>query len=297
MIIFKFLLLGFFTALLFPPFFILPLGFVIFPFLYKLILKLHLTNSFKLFFFSGFVYAIGLFSIYLIWIQNPFYIYEIDQCENPDLDSSQCDILLHRPRPVANLSEPCRLHLKELLEHLEEAEIPYHLNPYLFPESGKHAETVYKIIDLDTSEVVAYGERFSTRAKKHLQVKADEIIHCAAITVQVSGGKTEKYQEVSAEDELSKYNVYFAHSGSIAKKNTLRVLEMLHDAGINVKHSVIKNTLREQLYHSEKYQFPITVILGVKEVQDGTIIVRNNQANRQKAIPLNRMCSYIKRYL
>ena len=76
MIIFKFLLLGFFTALLFPPFFILPLGFVIFPFLYKLILKLHLTNSFKLFFFSGFVYAIGLFSIYLIWIQNPFYIYD-----------------------------------------------------------------------------------------------------------------------------------------------------------------------------------------------------------------------------
>ena len=61
---------------MFPPFFVLPLGFIIFPYFYKQIFKLHLINSLKVFFFSGFLYALGFFSIFLIWIQNPFYIFE-----------------------------------------------------------------------------------------------------------------------------------------------------------------------------------------------------------------------------
>ncbi len=76
MIIIKYFLLGLFTALLFPPFFVLPLGFVIFPYFYNQILKLKLYNSIILFFFSGFLYALAFFSIFLIWVQNPFYVFE-----------------------------------------------------------------------------------------------------------------------------------------------------------------------------------------------------------------------------
>tara|TARA_Y100000590_G_scaffold92991_2_gene105293 strand:- start:4316 stop:5737 length:1422 start_codon:yes stop_codon:yes gene_type:complete len=69
LIIFKFIFLGFLTALLFPPFFILPLGFFIFPYLYKQINKL---NSIKEYFYTGFLYGLGFTSLYLIWIRNPF---------------------------------------------------------------------------------------------------------------------------------------------------------------------------------------------------------------------------------
>jgi histidyl-tRNA synthetase len=175
------------------------------------------------------------------------------------------------------------------------------LNPYLFPQSGKHTETVYKIVDTDTDEVVAYGERFNSQANKHLQDKLEQLptetVSCAAITITLPAGKAEKYQKTDPLDEQRQYKVYFAHSGLIAKKNTLRVLSLFRDAGIDVKHSAIKNTLREQLYHGEQFKFPVTTILGVKEVQDNTIIVRNNQANRQKAVPLSRMCAYVKRQL
>ena len=74
MILIKFLFLGFFTALLFPPFFILPLGFFIFPYFYKQLLKLNQILSMPLYFFSGIFYGTGFLSIFLIWIKNPFLI-------------------------------------------------------------------------------------------------------------------------------------------------------------------------------------------------------------------------------
>ena len=76
MILIKFLLLGLCTAFLFPPFFIFPLGFFIFPFFYKQLLKLNTIQSLPLFFCSGVTYSFGFLSIFLVWLTNPFLINE-----------------------------------------------------------------------------------------------------------------------------------------------------------------------------------------------------------------------------
>ncbi len=71
-----FLFLGFLTSLLFPPYFFLPLGFLIFPiicfFIEKNINKLTFINFFQL----SFSFAFSFFLSFLLWIQNPFYIFE-----------------------------------------------------------------------------------------------------------------------------------------------------------------------------------------------------------------------------
>lgn len=222
-----------------------------------------------------------------------------------DIEDSDCEyleeIVLHLPRPVAYLSEGCRNHLKDLLEHLEWSDLPYHLNPRLFPHSKNHTETVYQITS--NGEVLAYGERFSTQGtslyRNYLEIKnTNATIDIAAITICLPAGNAEKYQDykIESDNEHAK-SVYFAHSGSVAKMNTLRILQELYKEKIPVKHAIIKNTLREQLHHAERHQFPLTLILGVKEVQENTIIVRNNLANRQKAVPQSSMCSYLKRTL
>ena len=72
-----YLTLGLLTSLLFPPYFFLPLGFIIFPFLCLLIdLNRKKNNSnlniFKNFSFFGF----GFFISYLFWVKNPFFVFE-----------------------------------------------------------------------------------------------------------------------------------------------------------------------------------------------------------------------------
>ena len=70
------LTLGLLTSLLFPPYFFLPLGFIIFPFLCLQLVSNRKNNSdlniFKNFLFFGF----GFFISYLFWVKNPFFIFE-----------------------------------------------------------------------------------------------------------------------------------------------------------------------------------------------------------------------------
>ena len=76
MILLKYLILGFLTALLFPPYFMLPLGFIIFPYLHLQIFELNKNQSKANYFVNGFVFGFGFLSIFLFWIINPFLVYE-----------------------------------------------------------------------------------------------------------------------------------------------------------------------------------------------------------------------------
>ena len=71
-----YLILGLLTSLLFPPFFFLPLGFIIFPLLCLLLdsnkKNYNAINTFKNFLIFGF----SFFIIFLFWIKNPFFVFE-----------------------------------------------------------------------------------------------------------------------------------------------------------------------------------------------------------------------------
>ena len=60
------------------PFFLTPVGFFIFPFLFYLLNhKNYIALSHKKHFFSGFSFGLGFFIIYLGWIKEPFFIEDI----------------------------------------------------------------------------------------------------------------------------------------------------------------------------------------------------------------------------
>ena len=54
----------------------LPIGFVIFPYLIILISNLSNQKSFFTFFFNGFLFGLGFLIIYLSWVHSPFLVYE-----------------------------------------------------------------------------------------------------------------------------------------------------------------------------------------------------------------------------
>ncbi|MDC0037204.1 apolipoprotein N-acyltransferase [Alphaproteobacteria bacterium] len=73
-----FFLCGILVSLLYPPFFLTPIGFFVFPLLFYLLNhKNYITLSYKKFFFSGFSFGLGFFIIYLGWIKEPFFIEDI----------------------------------------------------------------------------------------------------------------------------------------------------------------------------------------------------------------------------
>ena len=69
----KFFICGILTSLLFPPFFLIPIGFIIYPYLFYLInQKKFSILKFRQHFLAGFSYGVGFLCIYLGWIKEPF---------------------------------------------------------------------------------------------------------------------------------------------------------------------------------------------------------------------------------
>ena len=69
-------ILGLLTSLLFPPYFFLPLGFIIFPFLCFLLESNKENYSAKNIFNKFSIFGFGFFISYLFWIKNPFFVFE-----------------------------------------------------------------------------------------------------------------------------------------------------------------------------------------------------------------------------
>ena len=76
-ILFKFAACGILSALVLPPFFILPFGFIVFPILFFLLIDNNYIEQNRFFhFIAGLVYGIGLNIVFFVWIKEPFFIHE-----------------------------------------------------------------------------------------------------------------------------------------------------------------------------------------------------------------------------
>ena len=71
-----YLTLGLLTSLLFPPYFFLPLGFIIFPYLCLLLDSNRKNNSNSNIFKNFSLFCFGFFISYLLWVKNPFFVFE-----------------------------------------------------------------------------------------------------------------------------------------------------------------------------------------------------------------------------
>ena len=69
-------ILGILTSLLFPPYFFLPLGFIIFPFLCLLLDQNKQKFSYLDIYRNLSIYGFGFFISFLFWVKNPFFVFE-----------------------------------------------------------------------------------------------------------------------------------------------------------------------------------------------------------------------------
>ncbi len=76
MSILTYLILGLLTSLLFPPYFFLPLGFIIFPYFCFLLESNRDSNNYKENYKNFLSFGFGFFLSFLFWIKNPFFVFE-----------------------------------------------------------------------------------------------------------------------------------------------------------------------------------------------------------------------------
>ncbi|MBI4193054.1 MAG: hypothetical protein HY536_00320, partial [Candidatus Colwellbacteria bacterium] len=83
--------------------------------------------------------------------------------------------------------------------------------------------------------------------------------------------------------------------GDEAKRQSLRLIEELRGANIEVSDSLGRESLRSQLRVADKSGASVALIFGQKEAFEESIIVRDMGTGAQETVPLAKMVGNVKK--
>lgn len=212
------------------------------------------------------------------------------------LVEKQSPVVARAPQSMEFLNEEERRHLAHVLEFLESANTYYELNPFVLGSRDCWTHTLFEVhgIHKETEELVPFakGGRYDRLATSAMGAGQGAGVGMT-LTFELKGAALPKFDRIKHENAIPA--LYFAHLGDAAKRRSLGVMETLRRAHIPVHQSLAYEHLAEQMAEAQILDVPYVIIMGFKEANEGTIIVRDTHTNSQAAVPADELVSYLKR--
>ncbi len=220
--------------------------------------------------------------------------------ENPlrifDCKEEKCQrVKAGAPQMIDHLCEKCHAHFKEVLEFLDEMELPYTLNPYLVRGLDYYTKTVFEIVE--TTEdgkalgTLIGGGRYDNLAKV---LGGRDVPGCgsaAGIERIISLMKT---REMKTATKTEDPKIFLAQLGQLAKRKSMKLFEEFRSAKIPVAESFSKDSLKAQLRAANKLNIKWVLIFGQKEALEDFITLRDMDTGAQKEIKLDKVVEEMK---
>lgn len=207
------------------------------------------------------------------------------------------ELVKEAPQMVDYLDDDCKRHFKHVLEFLDEAKVPYILNPHLVRGLDYYTRTVFEFVpeeNIGSQSTIIAGGRY------------DRLIDMLGGSKTPSAGwaigldrlvMIMKEKNISVPDLRPKPKVFLAQLGDAAKRKSLMLFEALRKAGVETKSSLGRDSIKSQLRIAHRLGVKFTLILGQKEALDSTIILRDMDASTQETIPLEKIVDEVKKRL
>lgn len=214
-----------------------------------------------------------------------------------DCIQNECkEISSKAPQIFDFLDEECKNHFKNVLEFLEEAQVPYILNPYLVRGLDYYTRTVFEIRTEEEGggQQLAGGGRYDRLVEMLGGQKTEAAGWAMGVERVVELLKT---KEVKVPGLKPEPKIFLAQLGDLAKKRSLLLFEQFRKAGIPLKASFMRDSIKSQLRIANKLGVRFTLILGQREALDGNIILRDMESSVQETLPLDGVVETIKKRL
>lgn len=209
------------------------------------------------------------------------------------------ELLAGAPHIVDWLDDKSKEHFMKVLEFLDEAEVPYELNPYLVRGLDYYTHTVFEIWEKDdegerSQNALGGGGRYDGLIE---QLGGREETPACGFAL----GLERIVRAMAARDinppQRPPARVFFAQLGDAARRVGLVMFEQFRQAGIPVAEASGKNALKAQLEVANKMEAEYTLILGQKEVLDETIIIRDMESGAQEIVDAKKIISILQKKL
>ena len=217
-----------------------------------------------------------------------------------DCKEEKCQpIKADAPPILDHLCEECKLHFKEVLEFLDEAEIPYNLNHSLVRGLDYYTRTVFEIFsesekDGEISKNALVGGGRYDKLVKFLGGKDTPGCGAAAGVERII--ELMKQQDIKFFKE-TQAQVFLAQLGNLAKRKSLKLLEEFRKANIYVVESFGRDSLKAQMNRANNIGAKYTLIIGQKEALEGTVIIRDMVDGKQDIVKLDKTVEAVKKKL
>ena len=221
-----------------------------------------------------------------------------------DCKKKKCQIVVSQaPKIIDHLCKNCHKDFKDLLEFLEELEIPYILNPYLVRGLDYYTRTVFEIFSVDrdaqnlsTKLALGGGGRYDLLIDL-LGEKREEGTPAVGAALGIDRIAELMKKNGIVVGKKQKPQIFIAQVGALAKRKSLKLMGEFSTARISVLEAFGKDSLRVQLKMADKSGVKYTLVLGQKEALDGVILVRNMSTGKQTKVALDKIVGKMKRTL
>jgi histidyl-tRNA synthetase len=212
------------------------------------------------------------------------------RCENLSCQA----ITAEAPTILDFLDEASHAHFTNILEALDELQIPYQLNPYYAGPAGtSRTNVVIKYKDDKHSFVIGEagyheGLMANVAGKNHCCFgfsgslsKIQRAMESAGITV----------------DQEHKSEVFLVPLGELAAKKSLRLFRDLTAAHVTVYDHFGNAGIKNQLKQAQTFNSPIALIMGQKEAMDEMVILRDVKSGMQEVFSYDKIVEEVKKRL
>ncbi|KKW17398.1 MAG: Histidine-tRNA ligase [Candidatus Magasanikbacteria bacterium GW2011_GWA2_50_22] len=244
-----------------------------------------------------------------------------------DCKESQCELLKEgAPQITDALDDACRDHFMKVLEYLDDVGIPYALNPYLVRGLDYYNRTVFEFVMEDREQKTENGaETKKTEHEEAVEEGPSSVPRPPSLGAQSALGGGGRYdglvellggrptpacgfsigieRTIAALKELAVPlpplfvpKVFIAQLGENARRKAFILWHAIRRE-IPVAASLAKDGLKAQLEAANHLGVRYAVIIGQKEIVDGTAIIRDMEAGIQEIVDYNKVISELRKKL
>ncbi|MFA5954134.1 MAG: histidine--tRNA ligase [Patescibacteria group bacterium] len=200
------------------------------------------------------------------------------------------------PQFVDHLCTPCREHFMEMLEYLDDLDVPYVLNPHLVRGLDYYTRTVFEVWAADDEEgktALAGGGRYDDLITE-LGGRPTPAVGLG-LGMETTILKM-KEREVPL-PPTPRPEVFIAQLSQPARKKAMQLFEELRKSDVRVAANFSKDGLKPQMEMAARLGVRYTIIIGQKEIVDHTVIIRDMEAGMQETFDFKKIIGIVKHKL
>jgi histidyl-tRNA synthetase len=206
------------------------------------------------------------------------------------------DLGQNAPQTVDHLCESCNKDFTAVLEYLDEMDVKYVLNPKIVRGLDYYSKTTWELVETDEEgklQALGGGGRYDALVEL-LGGRQTPAVGFACGVERVLNKMRENKVDLPP---VFCPDVYIAQLGVEARKKSLSLMNELRAGGIAVSEDISKTGLKNQLESADRRKAKYALILGQKEIVDGTILIRDMENGVQETVDYKKVVKEVKKRL